>query len=71
MGGSAQQERIWRHVLTTLAAHFGVEGTFDMQKTCVDNKLQWSRAGNVWHNSVIRSALYSPVHWVKKQTKRG
>jgi hypothetical protein len=66
MGGSAQQERIWQHVLTALATHYGLVGQVKVQKTLVDPKLQWSEAKNLWHNSVIRTTLYSPIRLIKK-----
>ena len=28
---------------------------------CVDPRVQWSEASNVWHNAAIRTALYMPV----------
>jgi hypothetical protein len=51
-----QEDRIWRHVLTALAARFGVD---DPQVTrevvCVDRKRQWERVGNVRHNAVLHA----------------
>ena len=66
LGGSSQQEKIWHHVLTQLAAQFGVPAQVAMQKTCVDNRLQWSQAKNVWHNAMIRSTLNLPVRTVRR-----
>lgn len=66
MGGSAQQEKIWRTVLTRLAAQFDVEAQFTMDKTCVDNRLQWPQAKNVWHNALIRSTLNLPVRTMRR-----
>jgi hypothetical protein len=61
MGGAKQQERIWRHVLTKLSAEFGVNGPeITLQKVCVDPRLQWSNARNVWQNSVVRTTLSLP-----------
>ena len=50
-----------------LAAHFGVNGQVRMHKTCVDRRLQWSQAKNIWHNAALRTAIYAPVHLIKKQ----
>jgi len=55
--GSREQERIWTHVLESLAGHFGVPGWVTMHKTCVGTDLQWERAGNVWYNAQIRTIL--------------
>ena len=60
MGGSKQQENIWRHVLTALAANLSVTAQVEMRKVCVDSRVQWSQAKNVWHNSIIRTALNTP-----------
>ncbi len=66
LGGSAQQEKIWRHVLTQLAAQFDVPAEVTIQKTCVDNRLQWSQVKNVWHNAMIRSTLNLPVRTARR-----
>ena len=58
--GAAAQESIWRYVLTQLAAHHGVIGQpVSVEKQCVDRRLQWSQARNVWQNAAIRSLLHA------------
>jgi hypothetical protein len=52
--GSTEQERIWTHVLKSLAAHFGVNEPVTLEKVLVVPKVQWSKAKNVWHNAGIR-----------------
>lgn len=60
LGGGAAQEAIWRHVLTRLATHHGVMGEpVAFEKQCVDRRLQWGQAGNLWQNAAIRSLLYA------------
>ena len=71
MGGGAQQERIWRHVLTGLAQHYGVTADVDVKKVCVDNRLQWGRASNVRHNAVIRTTLNAPARAARRLFGRG
>lgn len=66
MGGGAQQERIWRHVLTGVAGHFGVTGEVTVKKTCVDSRLQWGQAKNVWHNAIIRTGLHLPIRLLQR-----
>lgn len=66
MGGAAQQERIWHHVLTSLAAHFGAAAEVQMVKQCVDPRWQWKQAGNVWHNAMIRSTLAAPGRLLRR-----
>lgn len=66
--GATEQEKIWTHVLASLAAHFGVNGQVQMYKTCVDPKCQWSQAKNIWRNAIIWSMLYTmaaPARWVR------
>jgi len=38
--GSTEQERIWTHVLKSLAAHFGVNEPVILEKVCIDPKVQ-------------------------------
>lgn len=59
VAGLTEQERIWTHVLKSLAAHFGVNEPVELEKVCVDPKVQWSQARNVWHNAGACSMLYA------------
>ena len=71
LGGAKQQERIWQHVLTQLATDFGVQAPqISTKAVCVDSKLQWSQAGNIWHNSVVRTTLSRPGYVRKNIFKR-
>lgn len=58
LGGHRQEDRIWQHTLQAVAEHFKVDAPVLTDVTCVDRKLQWKRAGNMWHNAGIRSGLY-------------
>lgn len=51
--GSKEQEGIWRHVLTSLARHFGVDAGVSMRKTCVADDYRWERSGNILYNAQI------------------
>ncbi len=69
---SKAQEGIWAHVLTQLAARFGVQGEVTIDKVCVDPKVQWSEAKNVWQNAGARTMLYlvlTPVRWVRTRIR--
>jgi hypothetical protein len=68
--GSAMQENIWRHVLVALAAHFGVTSKVEMNKTCLDTRLQWSQAGNVRHNAQIHTLLHTIAWPVRRLLRR-
>ncbi len=59
MMGSREQERIWKHVLTSLGKHFGVYENVTMEKSCVGCDYQWERAGNIWYNAQIRTMIHT------------
>jgi hypothetical protein len=58
-GGHRKEDAHWSHTLSALAAHLGAAGEVVAETVCVDRKRQWSRAGTVWHNSGVRSALHT------------
>ncbi len=67
------QEQFWQHTLTALAAHFGVAGQVQMQKTLVDPRWQWAYARNIWYNAGIGTALYvmlTPIRWSRRRLAR-
>ncbi len=68
MGGSKQQERIWRHVLTRLGSGLGLgqPPEIELIVECVDTRLQWSQVKNVWHNAAVRSVAYGPVRLARR-----
>lgn len=65
--GQKAEDKFWLETLRNLAAHFEVN---DQEPTltsvCVDKKVQWSEAGNIWHNAAIRTAVYMPVYFTKR-----
>jgi hypothetical protein len=69
LGGMKHQENIWRHVLTSLARHYGLKRPeIEMHRELLDRHLQWSKAANIWHNALIRTTLHTPVRVVQKLT---
>jgi hypothetical protein len=71
--GARAQEKIWTHVLSSLAAHFECSESVSLTKTCVDPKVQWSQTKNIWHNAAMRSMLYTlaaPARWVRNLMRR-
>ena len=66
MGGGKAEDGIWVHVLTSLAARFGVGGEVSIRQECLDPKLQWAYARNIWHNAGIRTVLDTPMRWLRK-----
>lgn len=53
--GSKEQEKIWKHVLASLARHFGIDAVATMQKACVGDDYQWDRWENILENAQIRT----------------
>jgi hypothetical protein len=69
--GHRQEDAFWLDTLRNLAARFDSK---DQQPTldavCVDKKVQWSEAGNIWHSAAIRSMVYMPVYFTKRLFRR-
>jgi hypothetical protein len=71
MGGAKKQEETWRHVLTSVASHFGSTAEVETSKVCLDQSLQWSHARNVWQNAGIRTLLHqisAPLRWRRRRS---
>jgi hypothetical protein len=56
--GHRQEDEFWQQVLANLAAHFGIDGKAEMNARILDRRYQWSQAGNIVSNSLIRSGLF-------------
>ena len=61
-GGHGVENRHWEATLSNLAARFGASGEPTTAQVCVDPKRQWRQAGNIRHNSAIRSGLWMMTH---------
>ena len=73
MGGQPEEDKVWFHVLETLAAHWGVSAEVEFHKTCLDPSVQWKQWKNVWQNAAIRTTFYvlaSPLRWLSNAVKR-
>ncbi len=69
--GHKQEDDFWFDTLRNLAARFGSSGQQStLDSVCVDKRVQWSEAGNVWHSAAIRSFVYMPVHFTKRLFRR-
>ncbi|UCB43781.1 MAG: STAS domain-containing protein [Dehalococcoidales bacterium] len=64
--GSKMQTGIWKHVLGSLAEYLDISAEVSVDIQCVDTRMQWSQAGNVWYNAQIRTLLYMPLWWFGK-----
>lgn len=70
MHGHQQEDAFWRHTLTQVARRFNQKVTVQIQTICVDKRLQWSEARNIWHNSAVRTILHrvkTPSLWFRKR----
>jgi hypothetical protein len=71
LGSSAQQDKIWLHVLTQLAAYFDIHEPVEVTKTLMDPSVQWSQASNITKSAAIRTVFYvlgTPIRWISKKT---
>jgi pyruvate/2-oxoglutarate dehydrogenase complex dihydrolipoamide dehydrogenase (E3) component/anti-anti-sigma regulatory factor len=67
--GSKMQIKIWTHVLTSLATYLGVPAEVTVEAICVDPRMQWTQADNIWYNAQIRTMFYMPFLWLKRVTQ--
>jgi hypothetical protein len=72
-GGHKQEDRFWQHTLTQVAKYFHCEASVKIETICVDKRIQWSQAKNIWHNSTVRTVLHivaRPSHWFRRRAQR-
>ncbi len=70
--GHKMEDRFWHDTLRNLAAHLGTpQASVTQANVCVDRRLQWGKAGNIWHNAAIRTAIYMPVHLLRRALGKG
>lgn len=67
VAGSKLQERIWTHVLSSLAGYLEVEDNVRMEKNIIDPRLNWVNTVNIWYNAQIRSLPYNITYLIRKQ----
>src|SRR5579883_2385757 len=53
-GGHKAENTFWEHTLTSLALYHHVEAEVETNVTCLDNRVQWSQAKNIWQNAGLR-----------------
>jgi len=68
--GHRTEDAFWRQTLENLSRRFGVQGQVQQEVICVDTRVQWSEARNIWHNAAIRTALYTPVAMLRRAFRR-
>src|SRR6266849_7674094 len=72
LGGYKQEDRFWQHTLKAVGEHFGVDEVVQTEIVCIDPRLQWSEARNIWHNAAMRTAIYkmaAPLRWIRKRER--
>jgi hypothetical protein len=57
--GHRIEDAFWKDTLTNLAAHFRQSVNVGKAVTCLDPRLQWREARNVWQNAAVRTGLYA------------
>jgi hypothetical protein len=61
------EDRHWQQTLHNLAASFGVQAPVEYQTLRLDRRRQWSKAGNLWYNAAVRSALHTLAAQLRRQ----
>ncbi len=72
-GGHKAENTFWEHTLTSLALYHHVEAEVETNVTCLDNRVQWSQAKNIWQNAGLRTMLYTltaPLRWLRKKKRK-
>jgi hypothetical protein len=60
------EDRFWRQTLIRLMAHFNIYAPVQITATCIDRRLQWTQAGNIWQNAAIRTAIYTMLSQLRR-----
>jgi hypothetical protein len=71
--GHKAENEFWLRTLESLADHFGVKSKAQLNMVCVDKKMQWSEAKNIWQNAAIRTTIYyvaAPIRWARGALSR-
>jgi hypothetical protein len=67
LGGHRKEDKFWAATLTALGHRLGIdEPAIDITSTCVDSRRQWRHAGNVRHNSMVRSELQTLTATIRR-----
>jgi hypothetical protein len=73
-GGHRSENRFWKHTLRALARHLGVAAPVVQTKAvCVDRRIQWGQARNIWQNAGVRTTMYivaTPARWIARPFRR-
>ncbi|HEV2582342.1 MAG TPA: hypothetical protein VGT44_15915 [Ktedonobacteraceae bacterium] len=64
------EDRFWRQTILRLMAHFNIDAPVKITATCIDKRLQWSQAGNIWQNAAVRTVLYTAMSPLRRMRAR-
>jgi hypothetical protein len=77
LGGHRKEDQFWIQTMTALAKYLGAPpAEVHTRMVCIDPRRQWSNAGAVWHNSMVRTALQamtaplSAIAWRRQRARR-
>ena len=65
--GHSIEDSFWKTTLSNLAAHFHHNVNVSKAAVCLDPRLQWREARNIWQNAAIRTGL----HTIRVAFRRG
>src|ERR1700744_6361131 len=66
-GGHRKEDQFWIQTMTALGQRLGAAPAVVHTRTvCIDRKRQWRNAGQVWHNSVVRTMLHSSTSALRR-----
>jgi hypothetical protein len=59
-GGHRKEDQFWIQTMTALAQRLrAAPAVVHARTVCVDRRRQWGNAGQVWHNSMLRTMMHS------------
>jgi hypothetical protein len=64
--GHKSEDLFWVKTLKALAAYLGSSSETEQTAICVDPRMQWSEAKNIWHNAAARTGIclmMTPFRW--------
>src|SRR6201993_5065443 len=67
-GGHRKEDQFWIQTMTALGQRIGAAPAVVHRRTvCVDRRRQWGNAGQVWHNSMVRTMLHSITSALRRE----
>ena len=71
LGGHRKEDQFWIQTITALGRFLGAPpAPVSARARCVDPRRQWRQAGQVWHNSMVRTLLRSATGPLRARSRR-